>query len=193
MAVMRGAVGFLAFFAAFSLKSDLFALGVAASMAVLGGFVGNIVGPAVRRALREEQMLAASLLVTGSIVLVGTCCRRTSRSRCRAWRLRSGPRRDGSRSTACSNATAPTRRGAGVRAVRDPVSGCLGHRRARRHHPAEREVRHAHPRDLAGRRRDLVRGRTASSTRAPDAHHVATTGRRPGAGSRDGRVPSTLE
>lgn len=70
MAVMRGAVGFLAFFAAFSLKNDLFALGVAAAMAVTGGFVGNIAGPAVRRALREEQMLAASLLITGSIVLV---------------------------------------------------------------------------------------------------------------------------
>jgi hypothetical protein len=72
MAVMRGSVGFLAFFAAFSLKSDLFALGVAATMAVLGGFIGNVVGPPIRRALREEQMLAASLLVTASIVLVGT-------------------------------------------------------------------------------------------------------------------------
>jgi hypothetical protein len=72
MAVMRGAVGFLAFFAAFSLKSDLFALGVAAAMAVLGGFVGNIVGPLLRRALREEQMMAASLLLTASLVLIGT-------------------------------------------------------------------------------------------------------------------------
>jgi MFS transporter len=72
MAVMRGAVGFLAFFAAFSLKRDLFALGVAATMAVLGGFIGNIIGPAIRRSLREEQMLAASLLATASIVLIGT-------------------------------------------------------------------------------------------------------------------------
>ena len=72
MAMMRGAVGFLAFFAAFSLKSDLFALGVAATMAVLGGFIGNVAGPAIRRMLREEQMLAASLLVTASLVLVGT-------------------------------------------------------------------------------------------------------------------------
>jgi hypothetical protein len=72
MAVMRGSVGFLAFFAAFSLKKDLFALGVAATMAVLGGFIGNIVGPPIRRALREEQMLALSLLVTASLVLIGT-------------------------------------------------------------------------------------------------------------------------
>jgi hypothetical protein len=72
MAVMRGAVGFLAFFAAFSLKSDLFALGVAATMAIIGGFVGNLVGPPLRRALREEQMMALSLLVTASVVLVGT-------------------------------------------------------------------------------------------------------------------------
>jgi putative Mn2+ efflux pump MntP len=71
MAVMRAAVGFLAFFAAFSLKNDLFALGVAATMAVIGGFVGNIAGPPLRRLLREEQMLAASLLVTASLVLVG--------------------------------------------------------------------------------------------------------------------------
>jgi len=72
MAVMRGSVGFLAFFAAFSLKKDLFALGVAATMAVLGGFIGNIVGPPLRRTLREEQMLAASLLFTASLVLIGT-------------------------------------------------------------------------------------------------------------------------
>jgi MFS family permease len=72
MALIRGAVGFLAFFAAFSLKDDLFALGIAAAMAVTGGFVGNIVGPHVRRALREEQMLAAALLVTASFVLLGT-------------------------------------------------------------------------------------------------------------------------
>ena len=71
MALIRGAVGFLAFFAAFSLKDDLFALGVAASMAVGGGFVGNIMGPYVRRVLSEEQMLAAALLVTASFVLVG--------------------------------------------------------------------------------------------------------------------------
>jgi hypothetical protein len=72
MAVMRGSVGFLAFFAAFSLKKDLFALGVAATMAVIGGFIGNVVGPPIRRALREEQMLALSLLVTASLVLIGT-------------------------------------------------------------------------------------------------------------------------
>src|SRR4051794_36716866 len=72
MAVMRGAVGFLAFFAAFSLKSNLFALGVAATMAVVGGFVGNVIGPHVRRVLREEQMVAAALLVTASFVMVGT-------------------------------------------------------------------------------------------------------------------------
>jgi len=72
MGLIRGAVGYLAFFAAFSLKSDLFALGVAATMAVAGGFVGNIIGPHVRRVLREEQMLAAALLVTASFVLIGT-------------------------------------------------------------------------------------------------------------------------
>ena len=70
MALVRGAVGFLAFFAAFSLKENLFGLGFAAAMAVTGGFVGNMIGPLVRRRLREEQMLAVALLVTGSTVLV---------------------------------------------------------------------------------------------------------------------------
>ncbi|MFM8305212.1 MAG: hypothetical protein ACKOA9_13110 [Actinomycetota bacterium] len=72
MGLMRGAVGYLAFFAAFSLKNDLFALGVAATMAIAGGFVGNIIGPHVRRVLHEEQMLAAALLVTASCVMVAT-------------------------------------------------------------------------------------------------------------------------
>lgn len=70
MALVRGAVGFLAFFAAFSLKDNLFGLGVAATMAVTGGFVGNVIGPHVRRRLREEQMLAVALLATGTMVLV---------------------------------------------------------------------------------------------------------------------------
>jgi len=72
MALIRGAVGFLAFFAAFSLKDDLPALGVAATMAVAGGFIGNIIGPHVRRLLREEQMMAVALLATASFVLLGT-------------------------------------------------------------------------------------------------------------------------
>jgi hypothetical protein len=54
------------------LKDHLFALGVAATMAVVGGLVGNSIGPHVRRLLPEEQMLAAALLVTASAVLVGT-------------------------------------------------------------------------------------------------------------------------
>ena len=70
MAVIRGAVGFLAFFAAFSLKTDLFALGVAATMAVVGGFVGNVVGPWARRYLSIEQMMAAALLTSATVVLI---------------------------------------------------------------------------------------------------------------------------
>lgn len=72
MAVMRAAVGFLAFFAAFSLKQNLAALGLAATMAVTGGFLGNLLGPRLRRALPEEQILAAALLVTGTLVLLST-------------------------------------------------------------------------------------------------------------------------
>lgn len=71
MAVVRGAVGFLAFLAAFSLRHDLFALGIAATMAVAGGLLGNVVGPPLRRSMREEQMLAAAMLVPASVVLLG--------------------------------------------------------------------------------------------------------------------------
>ncbi|MEI8000337.1 MAG: MFS transporter [Actinomycetes bacterium] len=72
MAVIRGAVGFLAFFAAFSLKHDLFALGVAATMAVAGGFVGNVIGPWARRFLTIEQMMAVAVLATGGFVLLAS-------------------------------------------------------------------------------------------------------------------------
>ena len=68
MAVVRGAVGFLAFFAAFSLKSDLPALGVAVTMAIVGGFAGNVLGPWARRYLTIEQMMAAAVLACGGVV-----------------------------------------------------------------------------------------------------------------------------
>ena len=81
-------------------------------------------------------------------------------------------------------------RGPGVRAVRDAISGGVGHRRARGHRPAEREDRDAHPGRLAGGRRGALRGRAPCCTGPADAHHIPTAGRRPGAGARDGRISS---
>jgi MFS transporter len=66
MAVLRGVVGFLTFLLAFSFRrahapSWWFGLAIAASMG--GTFVGAALAPRVRRAVSEERILTASLLV----------------------------------------------------------------------------------------------------------------------------------
>jgi MFS family permease len=71
MAVLRASVGFLAFFAAFSLKHDLVALGVALAAAYLGNFLGVIIAPALRRSVREEVILASSLVLPATFALLG--------------------------------------------------------------------------------------------------------------------------
>jgi hypothetical protein len=71
MAVLRGSVGFLSFFAAFSLKHDLFALGVVLVVSALGGFIGVIAAPQLRKAVREEVILASSLAIPATFALFG--------------------------------------------------------------------------------------------------------------------------
>jgi MFS family permease len=71
MAVIRGSVGFLSFFAAFSLKHDLFALGVVLVVSALGGFIGTIAAPFMRQLFREEVILAASLVIPATFSLFG--------------------------------------------------------------------------------------------------------------------------
>jgi len=71
MAVLRASVGFLAFFAAFSLKHDLVALGVAVAAAYMGNFLGVLVAPALRRSVREEVILASSLVLPATFCLLG--------------------------------------------------------------------------------------------------------------------------
>jgi len=71
MAVLRACVGFLAFFTAFSLKHDLFALGLAGTAAYVGNSVGVLGAPALRRAVREEVILASSLVVPAAFALLG--------------------------------------------------------------------------------------------------------------------------
>ena len=72
MAVLRGAVGFLAFFVAFALKDDLAGLGAALVASALGGFLGVVAAPFVRRSVREEVILAASLVIPAVSALLGT-------------------------------------------------------------------------------------------------------------------------
>jgi predicted MFS family arabinose efflux permease len=71
MAVLRGSVGFLSFFAAFSLKHDLFALGVVLVVSGLGGFIGTIASPILRKSFREEVIVASSLVIPATFALLG--------------------------------------------------------------------------------------------------------------------------
>jgi Na+/melibiose symporter-like transporter len=72
MAVLRGSVGFLAFFVAFALKHDLFGLGAALVASAIGGFIGVIVAPMLRRSMREEVILASSLVLPAACALIAT-------------------------------------------------------------------------------------------------------------------------
>lgn len=72
MAVLRGSVGFLAFFIAFALKDDLFGLGVALAASAVGGFIGVVLAPVLRRSMREEVILASSLVLPAVFALLGT-------------------------------------------------------------------------------------------------------------------------
>jgi MFS family permease len=71
MAILRGSVGFLQFFAAFTFKSNVVALGVVASGAFIGLFAGNLLAPRVRLRVREEYMLVGALLLAATAVLLG--------------------------------------------------------------------------------------------------------------------------
>ncbi|MET0420158.1 MAG: MFS transporter [Acidimicrobiia bacterium] len=70
-AVLRGSVGFMAFFVAFALKDDLFGLGVALAASALGGFIGVVTAPVLRRSMREEMILASALVLPAVFALLG--------------------------------------------------------------------------------------------------------------------------
>jgi MFS family permease len=77
MAILRGAMGFLQFFAAFTFKHDLFALGVAAGAAGIGLFAGNLLAPWLRSHVREELILAGALLGAAAATLFGVMLMKT--------------------------------------------------------------------------------------------------------------------
>ena len=73
MSVMRGCVGFLTFLLAFLLKKGdqppwVFGLVIVAS--AVGGFVGVVMTPPLRRRLNEETILASALLVSSFVALL---------------------------------------------------------------------------------------------------------------------------
>jgi predicted MFS family arabinose efflux permease len=74
MAVLRGGVGFLTFLLAFALKESkepAWFFGLVLVVSGVGGFIGVIGGPHLRRHLREESILAGSLLVPAFLALFG--------------------------------------------------------------------------------------------------------------------------
>ena len=65
MALMRGAVGFFTFFAAFLLKSKhepAWLFGLVLVMSGVGTGLGSVVAPLLRRRVREEWILAGALI-----------------------------------------------------------------------------------------------------------------------------------
>ena len=112
MAVLRASVGFVVFFAAFSLKSHVAVLGIVGAASMAGNFLGVVSAPVLRKSQHEEVILrvgprrarsvrAARRVVGGGFgfVLVGS-------------RSPSARARDDSASTRCCSATV-LMRGAG--------------------------------------------------------------------------------
>ena len=71
MAVLRASVGFLVFFAAFSLKSDVVVLGFVGAASMAGNFLGVIAAPQIRKSQREEVIVASALVVPAVFALLG--------------------------------------------------------------------------------------------------------------------------
>ena len=117
MGLLRGVVGFFTFFAAFALKRShepawVFGVVLIAQRGRQRASARSL-APLLRKKVREEWMLAGALLVPAlPLVLAARDYGRVvARRRGRDGRGRR-PRAGGSRSTACSSATAPKRHGA---------------------------------------------------------------------------------
>lgn len=73
MALVRGAVGYFAFFAAFSLKAagePTWVFGAVAAASGIGGFAATFIGPALRRLLIEENILEIALVLPAAFSLL---------------------------------------------------------------------------------------------------------------------------
>jgi MFS family permease len=72
MGLLRGAVGFLTFFLAFGLREagePAWVFGLVLVASGVGGFLGNLVAPQLRKFTREEIILAGSLLAPAVVCL----------------------------------------------------------------------------------------------------------------------------
>jgi MFS family permease len=69
MASIRGLSGFLTFAVAFGFRrihAPTWWYGVVLAFGLIGGFLGNLVGPSLRQRLREEYMLTLALAIVGA-------------------------------------------------------------------------------------------------------------------------------
>lgn len=74
MAALRGSVGFLVFLLAFALKRQhepAWFYGAVVGVSSLGGFLGAVAAPRLRRILREEALLVTALAVPAAAALLG--------------------------------------------------------------------------------------------------------------------------
>lgn len=74
MSVLRGGVGFLVFLLAFALRREgepAWFYGLVIGASALGGFVGAVAAPRLRRTLREEAVLVVSLAVPAAGAVMG--------------------------------------------------------------------------------------------------------------------------
>ena len=74
MTVLRAAVGFLTFLAAFELKRSHarpWLFGVVIGAGAFGGFLGAVIAPRLRRSVREETILVGALLVPAVVAIFG--------------------------------------------------------------------------------------------------------------------------
>lgn len=72
MAVLRGGVGFLTFFLAFALKGagePAWVYGLVIGASAVGGLLGAVGAPVLRRRLREETILVGSILLPAAMAL----------------------------------------------------------------------------------------------------------------------------
>jgi Major Facilitator Superfamily len=72
MALLRGAIGFITFFLAFGLRDNdepAWLFGAVIIAAGVGGFLGNVLAPQLRKITREEVILVGSLIAPAVICL----------------------------------------------------------------------------------------------------------------------------
>jgi MFS family permease len=72
MGLLRGAIGFLTFFLAFGLRDNgepAWVFGAVIVASGIGGFLGNLIAPQLRKITREEVILAGSLIAPAVVCL----------------------------------------------------------------------------------------------------------------------------